>query len=215
MESRPESIGTEGNKRSSDNKARKEFPLRPNFYITTLVLFFILLGVKVVISGFFLKTSPISIAATDVAMAQEAAPEVKKEEGPKVETMDLNLRQREKELQQKEEELKKMQMELMPLREEIDTRMAELNDLQNNLTAMAKTLAEKEKVIQDAKIAHLVKLYSTMEAKKAADILDRLQIETVVRILGNMKGKEAGGIMAMLPIEKGAIISEKLSNPEK
>ncbi len=167
------------------------------------------------ISGFFLKTSPISIAATDVAMAQEAAPEVKKEEGPKVETMDLNLRQKEKELQQKEEELKKMQMELMPLREEIDTRMAELNDLQNNLTAMAKTLAEKEKVIQDAKIAHLVKLYSTMEAKKAADILDRLQIETVVRILGNMKGKEAGGIMAMLPIEKGAIISEKLSNPEK
>jgi flagellar motility protein MotE (MotC chaperone) len=212
MASRPESIGTEGNKRNSTNQTRKKFPLKPNFYITTLVLFFILLGVKVVMSGLFLNTSPIGIATVDVAMAQE----VKKEEAPPpVVPMDQNLRQREKELLQKEEELKKMQIELMPLREEIDTRMAELNELQNSLTAKAKTLAEKEKTIQDAKIAHLVKLYSSMEAKNAADILDRLQIDTVVRILGNMKGKEAGGILAMLPPDKGALISEKLSESEK
>jgi flagellar motility protein MotE (MotC chaperone) len=212
MAPRPESIGTEGNKRSSDNQTRKKFPLKPNFYITTLVLFFILLGVKVILSGFFLNTSPLSIAATGVAMAQETP---KENAPPAVTPMDQNLRQREQALLQKEEELKKMQVELLPLREEIDTRMAELNELQNSLTAKAKTLAEKEKVIQDTKIAHLVKLYSTMEAKKAADILDRLQIDTVVRILGNMKGKEAGGIMAMLPLEKGAIISEKLSESER
>ncbi len=103
----------------------------------------------------------------------------------------------------------------MPLKEEIDTRMAELNELQNSLTAYSKSLAEREKVMQDAKIAHLVKLYSSMEAKKAADILDKLQIETVVRILGNMKGKEAGGILAMMSPDKGAIISEKLSESAK
>ncbi len=167
------------------------------------------------ISGIFLKSSNIAIAGADVVMAQDAPQEEKKDEGKKLETLEQSLRKKEKELLQKEAELKKMEAELIPLKEEIDTRMAELNDLQNSLTAYSKKLAEREKVIQDTRIAHLVKLYSSMEAKKAADILDKLQIDTVVRILGNMKGKEAGGILAMMPVEKGAIISEKLSKDEK
>jgi flagellar motility protein MotE (MotC chaperone) len=168
-----------------------------------------------VISGFFLTNSPLSIANANIVMAQEILPEVKKDDDRKLETLEQSLRKKEKELMQKEAELKKMETELMPLREEIDSRMAELNELQNTLTAYSKSLAEREKVMQDAKIAHLVKLYSSMEAKKAADILDRLQIDTVVRILGNMKGKEAGGILAMMPPDKGAIISEKLSESGK
>ncbi|NLD37376.1 MAG: hypothetical protein GX654_10960 [Desulfatiglans sp.] len=215
MASRSESTGIEGNKRSSDNKTRKGFSLKKNFYITTLTLFFVLLGVKIVISGFFLTNSPLSIANANIVMAQEILPEVKKDDDRKLETLEQSLRKKEKELMQKEAELKKMETELMPLREEIDSRMAELNELQNTLTAYSKSLAEREKVMQDAKIAHLVKLYSSMEAKKAADILDRLQIDTVVRILGNMKGKEAGGILAMMPPDKGAIISEKLSESGK
>ncbi|MBN1905733.1 MAG: hypothetical protein JW927_11605 [Deltaproteobacteria bacterium] len=215
MASRSESIGIEGNKRSSNNKTRKGFPLKKNFYITTLTLFFVLLGVKIVISGFFLTTATLSIAGADVVMAQEAPQEVKKEGEKNLETLEQSLRKKEQELLQKEAELKKMEVELMPLKEEIDTRMSELNELQNSLTAYSKSLAEREKIMQDAKIAHLVKLYASMEAKKAADILDRLQIDTVVRILGNMKGKEAGGILAMMPPDKGAVISEKLSESEK
>jgi flagellar motility protein MotE (MotC chaperone) len=180
-----------------------------------LVLFFILLGVKIVISGLFLKTSFIAVTGPDVAMAQEVPQEAVKKEDKGIVTLDQNLRKKEKELLDKEAELKKMETELMPLKEEIETRMAELTELQDTLMAYSKNLAEREKTLQDAKITHLVKLYSSMEAKQAADILDRLQIDTVVRILGNMKGKEAGGIMAMLPPDKGAVISERLSRPEK
>ena len=207
MATRPESIGTQGNKRSSGNKTWKSLSLRPNFYVTTLVLFFFLLAVKVIISGIFLKNSPLDISTANVVMAQEAP--VK--ETQSIEDMDLKLRKREQELQEKEAELKKREAQIISLQEETDARYAEVNDIQNSLNAYAKKLAEREKALQDGKITHLVKLYSSMEAGKAATILDKLQLDIVVRILGNMKGKAAGEIMAMMPPEKGAIISEKLS----
>ena len=53
-----------------------------------------------------------------------------------------------------------------------------------------------------------------MEANKAASIMDKLPIDTVVRILGNMKGKSAGQILAMMSPEKGATISVKLSKTD-
>ena len=152
----------------------------------------------------------MGITSADVAMAQEVTPE--KKQG--AEAVEQTLKKREKALSEKEAELKKMEAQLLPLKEEINTRMAELNDLQNSLAAEAKKLAEKEKAMQDAKITHLVQLYSSMEAGKAAAILDKLNIETVVRILGNMRGKSAGAILAMMTPNKGAIISERLSGTE-
>ena len=207
MAPRPESIGTQGNKRSSSNKTWKKFSLKPNFYVTTLVLFFSLLAVKVVISGIFLQTFPLDISTADVAMAQEVAVE----EDQSLEEWEHKLRKREQELSEREAKLKKMEAELIPLKEEVETRMAEVNDLQNSLAAYATKLAEREKALQDAKISHLVTTCSAMEAQKAAAMLDKMNLDTVVRILGNMRGKSAGAIMAMLPPEKGATISERLS----
>lgn len=174
------------------------------------MLFFLLLAVKVVISGVFLRTPPLNITATDVAMAQE----VPAEDEQSLEEWESRLRKREQELSEREAKIKKMEAELIPLKEEVETRMAEINDLQNSLNAYAIKLAEREKALQDAKISHLVKTYSSMEANKAAVILDKLQLDIVVRILGNMKGKNAGAIMAEMPPEKGATISARLSERE-
>ncbi len=142
------------------------------------------------------------------------AQEVVTEEDQSLEEWELKLRKREKELEEKEAELKKMEAQLLPLKEEVETRMGELNDLQNSLAAEATKLAEREKALQDNKITHLVKLYSSMEAQKAAAIMDKLELDTVVRILGNMKGKAAGEIMAMMTPDRGATISERLSEFE-
>ena len=100
---------------------------------------------------------------------------------------------------------------MLPLKKEIESKLAELNDLQARLADYAKNLAEKEKALTDAKNNHLVALYSAMDPSKAAAIMDKLQLTTVVLILHNMKGKSAGQIMAMMNPERGAIISEKLS----
>jgi flagellar motility protein MotE (MotC chaperone) len=53
-----------------------------------------------------------------------------------------------------------------------------------------------------------------MEPAKAAAIMEKLKLETVVKILRNMKGKAAGRIVAMMSPEKGAKISEALSREQ-
>ena len=68
--------------------------------------------------------------------------------------------------------------------------------------------------MKDTKITHLVTLYSNMEAPTAANIIDKLNMDTIVRIMSNMKGKTAGQILAMMDPEKGAVISERLSKLE-
>ena len=92
--------------------------------------------------------------------------------------------------------------------------MAELNELQLRLADYAKKLAQREKALKDAKMAHLVSLYTAMEPAKAAAIMEKLKLETVVKILRNMKGKAAGRIVAMMSPEKGAKISEALSREQ-
>ena len=173
-------------------------------------MFFILLAVKIAISGIFLKTSPLDITSADVAMAQEAATE----EDQSLEEWEARLRKREQELSEREARIKKMEAELMPLKEEVETRMSEVNDLQNSLKAYATKLVEREKALKDAKIDHLVKIYSSMEAKKAGKTLDIMPVDTVVRILGNMKGKAAGAIMAEMEEKNRALITKKLSETE-
>ena len=81
------------------------------------------------------------------------------------------------------------------------------------LTLFAKQLAEREEALNSAKIGHLVSLYSAMDPAKAAQIMDKLKLDTVVLILSKMRGKIAGQILAAMDTEKGALISEKLSKP--
>jgi len=171
------------------------------------VILFVLILTKVIMSTFFLNILPFSASSSDVALAQE----VTQNKDDNLEKRELLVKKREKELAEKEASLKKLEQHLLPLKEEVDTSIEELNALQTSLTAYSKKLTEREKALEDTKITHLVKLYSAMDAGKAAQIMDKLQIETTVRILGNMKGKSAGQIMAMMPPEKGATISERLS----
>jgi len=207
MEYQQESTGTKGNKRSRNSKTWKKFPVKINFYFTTVVILFVLILTKVIMSTFFLNILPFSASSSDVALAQE----VTQNKDDNLEKRELLVKKREKELAEKEASLKKLEQHLLPLKEEVDTSIEELNALQTSLTAYSKKLTEREKALEDTKITHLVKLYSAMDAGKAAQIMDKLQIETTVRILGNMKGKSAGQIMAMMPPEKGATISERLS----
>jgi flagellar motility protein MotE (MotC chaperone) len=184
--------------------------LKCNFLTVTLFSFFILLVIKIMISGFYLQLDPVKITSANLAIADE----VESKTGPDPNGMDLMLRKREKELDEKEMELKQMEQRLLPLKKEVEAKIEELNELQSSLTAYSKDLAEREKALKDAKIEHLVKLYTSMEANKAASIMDKLPIDTVVRILGNMKGKSAGQILAMMSPEKGATISVKLSKTD-
>ena len=106
------------------------------------------------------------------------------------------------------------QVESNTNRQPRDAKIEELNELQTRLTLFAKDLADREEALKDSKITHLVALYSSMEPARAAVIMDRLNMDTIVRILSNMKGKVAGQILAAMDPGKGATISERLSKME-
>ncbi len=182
------------------------------FNLLSVALFslFFLLLVKVVISGIFLQLKPLDMGSPQAAIAAEP----KTEPAADINDTELMLRRRQAALDEKEAQLKDMEERLLPLKAEVEARIEELNELQATLTAYSKDLAEREMALKDAKISHLVKLYSSMDAGKAAVIMDKLPVDTVVRIMGNMNGKSAGQILASMPPEKGAQISQQLSKEE-
>ena len=165
-----------------------------------------LLAAKILLSGWYLVSASPKIPSPGLVMAQEEGTPGKTEI-----PLDEKLRKKEKELREREAQVNKREAELHALQDKVDTRMSELTDLQTKLVNFSKKLAEREKALKDAKMSHLVSVYSAMDPAKAAAIMDKLDLNTVVRILKYMKGKDAGKIMAMMPPEKGATISEALS----
>lgn len=201
--------------------------MRSKVMLVTFLFLMVLIAAKIMISGYYLHFDALKVPGMNIAIVQEdnvahaAAKEADAQQSSVAQTSvnDLvatatELRKKEQELKEREAAVIKKEQELAPLQAEIDAKIEQLNELQETLTAMAKEIAEKEQTLQDEKITHLVSLYSNMDASKAARIMDKLDMDTVVKILGNMRGKSAGQILAAMSAEKGAVISEKLSKTE-
>ncbi|MEW6667038.1 MAG: hypothetical protein AB1512_17685 [Thermodesulfobacteriota bacterium] len=170
------------------------------------------MATKILLTGVFFRAE-IPAPGLGVAHAQDrrqAKATVQGGEGFEKTTPE-SLRERELALRAREAEIKKKEEELLPLKKDIEEKLGELNELQAKLTAYAKTLADREEALKETKLAHLVELYTAMEPAKAAAIMEKLKIETMVLILRNMKGKPAGHIIALLKPELAAQVVEKLS----
>ena len=206
--------GAEKDERSGRLKIRKGILINRKISLIGVGSAFILLLIgKIVISCLYLQLGPIRFSTSNLAMAENNTQPASQKMTDKT-SLNLSpemLEKKQRELKAKEMTLKKWEEELLPLKKEIDVKLEELNELNTRLTAFAKNLAEREKALHDTKIGHLVALYSAMEPVRAAAIMDKLKIETVVRILRHMKGKSAGKTLAMMRPERGAVISEKLS----
>ena len=217
MESSATPIGTKKNERSGHHKAWKAIFVNRKISLIGIGLAFTLLIIAKIVSNFlYLQSGYIKFPSSNLAMAENKAQDdpvngaVQSSSEPPL----AMLRIKELELKEKETLLKRREEELLPLKEEIDEKLSQLNAIQARLTSFAQELADKEKALKDVKIGHLVALYSAMEPAKAAAIMDKLKIETVVRILSSMKVKSAGQILGMMKPERGATISEKLSQTD-
>lgn len=168
--------------------------------------------------GLFFLHEEVSLPGTgpSLAMAEKEAPPQQDQGKEKGSTPPpaIRIRDKESELQKKESRLNEQEGMLNTLKKEIDDKMAELTELQATLTAYAKNLADREKALQDARNGHLVAAFTAMEPIEAARIMSKLELATIVLIMRNMKGKSAGKVLAAMDPEKGAVISEKLSQQE-
>ncbi|MBW1915229.1 MAG: hypothetical protein JRI86_09855 [Deltaproteobacteria bacterium] len=207
------SRGEQGDERSSHTKAWKRFSVRVSPFATIVSALAFLLVVKILISSLYLQFDSAEVPVANIALAANEGVAVAKEVDQRVDFDELErtLRKRELALIEREDALKKREDALIPLQQEVNAKFDELNALQSQLTAYGKKLVDKEQIKSEAKIEHLVSLYSSMEPRQAAAIMDRLNLDTVLFIMSNMKGKDAGEILALIKPEKGATISEQLS----
>ena len=99
------------------------------------------------------------------------------------------------------------QKRLAALKTEIDEKIVTLRKIQN---AVRKDLEQKQ-AVQDNRIKHLIKVYTTMPPKKAAALIEKLEMDVVMALFSKMKGENVGQILPYVSPEKAAKISAQLA----
>jgi len=114
---------------------------------------------------------------------------------------------RQSDLQRQAEELERTRTELLEIQEELTKKLATLTELRNEIRAM---MAEREAADQ-AKMRHLIKVYSAMKPQKAASLVEQLDTAFAIQLLSQMKGEVVGDILSFVNVEKAARISQGLA----
>ena len=136
------------------------------------------------------------------ALAQQPAAPAKAPEKPAAApTPDAQaLLKRQEELDQREQSLKTLEADL-------NTRMAKLKEMETSVKAML----DEAKGIKDQKLKHLIDVYSNMNAKQAAKVLETLDNTIAVKILAGMRGRQAGDVLNNMEAKKAASLTEMLT----
>ena len=150
-------------------------------------------------------TLPVVLPGPATALAQQA-PAAKPaaapaKAAPAAATPDAQaLLKRQDELDQREQALKALETDL-------NTRVAKLKEMETSI----KQLLEEAKGVKDQKLKHLIDVYSNMNAKQAAKVLETLDNTIAVKILAGMRGRQAGDILNNMEAKKAAGLTEMLT----
>ncbi|GAB7079477.1 MotE family protein [Megalodesulfovibrio paquesii] len=110
-------------------------------------------------------------------------------------------------LKERREELERREMALKTLEQELDAKLAKLQETQGRIEQML----TEAKETRDAKLRHLIDVYTNMKAKQAAAVIETLNEDIAVKILAGMRGRQAGEILTFVGAEKAAKLSEQLT----
>ncbi|MBW2061116.1 MAG: hypothetical protein JRI95_06070 [Deltaproteobacteria bacterium] len=122
------------------------------------------------------------------------------------------IKEKEQRLKEKEEALKALQKETEKRSSELTARLNKLIRQKEELTLKLEKLISEQKILEDAKITHLVKAYSAMRPENAATLVNSLDDDVAVRILASMTGRSAGKILAFVEPVKAARLTKHLAD---
>ncbi len=170
--------------------------------------------VKLVLGGtlLYMKGPALSIPVLDSrpALAEDAdsptpsQPSLNSQNvGASVEILECKRAEIETERRQLERERK----QLTALKQEIEAKIIQLSEIQDGIQRKL----DEHKTIGDNKIKHLIKIYTSMAPKKAAALIEKLDMKVVMELFSQMKGEQVGQILPHVSSEKAANISENLA----
>ena len=184
--------------------------LRTQILLTFLIVIKLVLGsvfmYRIGVDPFFSDAD--AIAAEQAKDTKDTEVSAKKDEKKaKQETIDLKyLISRKLEIEKQEKSIAAKKAELLSIQDEINKKIEKLNQLRDEIRAEV----AKKKVVEEKKLKHLIKVYSTMKPQNAAELIEKLDIELAIELMSKMKGDDVGKIMSFVKIEKAAEISEGL-----
>jgi flagellar motility protein MotE (MotC chaperone) len=172
---------------------------------------------KVVLGSIFLyhmDVNPLFLEKNAIASEQQQDIQNAADESKDIvhqEKIDLDfLLKMKAELKTQEEELAKKKAELVEIQGKINEDIAKLSQLRDEIRA--RIAIQKE--VEDEKLKHLIKAYSTMKPQKAATLIEKLDMAFAIELLSNMKGDAVGNILSFVDTERAARISEQLARRE-
>ncbi len=120
-------------------------------------------------------------------------------------------------IEKEQENLNQAKKELETFEEQIDEKLENLKALKKQikedmvLLTKQKSFREQEKdAAYERKIGRLVKMYAGMKPKKAALIVDKMNLEVAQEIFLRMRESSAANILSFVDSAKAAKISERL-----
>jgi flagellar motility protein MotE (MotC chaperone) len=119
----------------------------------------------------------------------------------------LNLRSIKENMDLRSKALDERQTSIEDAEEGIAKRIKELE----NLVARLQDQLQQEQKIKNKKIKKLAAVYSSMKPEKAAPVITRMELGTVVRMFTRMDDKKIGKILSFLPAEKAVSITQALT----
>jgi len=147
------------------------------------------------------QDQPTKSRVVDSASTPQASPHTQ-QTGEGLGALEQNRAQTEVERQRLEEERKR----LTTLKQEIDLKLVRLEKIQDAIQSKL----DEQKAFGDQRIKHLIKIYTTMPPKKAAGLIEKLDMDVIISLFSSMKGENVGQILPYVSAEKAAAISERL-----
>ena len=121
------------------------------------------------------------------------------------------LTERRQELKRRSQELDDREKLLQAVELRIIERTNSLKKIEKTIEAALKIHDEREK----AQLDSLVKIYSAMKPKEAAEIFNNLDSDVLIAIVENMKEKKMGAILAKMNLDKAKKLTVSLATRTK
>jgi flagellar motility protein MotE (MotC chaperone) len=125
---------------------------------------------------------------------------------PEVEVLNM-LSQRKKKILLEEAELKNKELTLRAIEQNVEKKIKDLELLREKVQKESAILEEKE----DEKVKSLVKIYENMNPRRAAQIFDEIELDTLMKIVCAMKEIKISAILANMEISKAKELSVALT----
>jgi flagellar motility protein MotE (MotC chaperone) len=117
------------------------------------------------------------------------------------------LSQRRTQLDKRAADIDQQQVVLQAAEKRIDEKIAKLQELQKSIQVSV----DKQNAADDARTQSLVKIYETMKAADAAQILSQLDMPILLQMLGHMKEAKTAPILAAMDPAKAEAITTAMA----